>query len=165
MRELREAFDHGVEDLVRAEAGGVLEARLDDQREVPVAALQAGDHVAAAERDRQEVGGHLGDVLGGGQPLRRGRAELEHADQAVPEHDGRQDDAGEAPCREESRVAVSGSICGAPASAGDHHGCAAGHRLRRRRVVAQAPRLAAVDRVAADVAGGERRSATAPSTR
>ena len=125
MRELREPLHDGVEDIVGAEAGRVFEPRLDDQREVPVAPLQAGDHVAAAEGHGEEVGGDLGDVPGRGQSGRIGGAQLERADQPVPEDDRRQHDAVQAPVVQQALVSVAVSVLG-----GDHGSAAAGHRLR-----------------------------------
>ena len=155
VRELREAFGHGVEDLVRAEAGGVFEARLDDQGEVSIAALQARDHVTAAERDRQEVGGDLGDVLGRGQPLTCGGAELEHSHEAIPEDDGGEDDAGESSACQEALRRLGRHLRRAGVR-GDHERCAACDRQAGGGVVAQAPLPAVVDGVASHVAGGER---------
>ncbi len=133
MGEVGQALDHGVQDLVGAEAGGVLEARLHHAREVPVPPLQAGDDVAAAEGDGEQVGGHLGDVRRGGEAARRGRAELENADEAVPEYDGGQDSAVETTLGQET-----GDVVGRKRSARvdrDDHGRAAGDRLGRWRVV------------------------------
>ncbi len=96
MGQFREAFDHGVEDLVGAEASGVLETRLHYERKVPVPPLQASDDGATADGDREQVGGHLGDVRLCGQAHRCGRAQLEYADQVVPEHEGRQNGSVEA---------------------------------------------------------------------
>ena len=130
MGEVGQALDHGVQDLVGAEAGGVLEARLHHEREVPVPPLQAGDDVAAAEGDGEQVGGHLGDVRRGREAVRRGRAELEDADEAVPEHDGGQDGA-------VKTALASGSGRRRPASA------VARRRPRRPRVRGRRPPAAA----------------------
>ena len=109
MGELGQALDHGVQDLVGAEAGGVLEARLDHEREVPVPSLEASDDIAAAEGHGEQVGGHLGDVRRGREPVRCGRTEFEHADEAVPEDDRSQDGAVKTALRQEAGDVVAAS--------------------------------------------------------
>ena len=155
MRELGEALDDGVEDLVRVEAGGVLEARLDHETQVAVPALQPGDDVAGTEGDGQQVRRHVGDVCRRGQTRRGGGAELENTDEAVPEHDGCKDDAMETASREESSDHLVFGWLGLVD--GEDHGRAAGYGAGRQGVFADVPPAALVDGVSAAVAGRKRR--------
>ena len=142
-----------MEDLLGAQAGAVFEARLDHECEVSVAALQAGDHVAAAERDGQQVGGDACRALRGREAFGVRGAELEDADEPVPEHHRREDDAGEAARREEPRR--SGAVQpDVPAGSGGH-GEATGHGRGRWCVLVHAPRAAVVGRIPSGVPGGE----------
>ena len=152
VRELREPLHDGVKDVVGAEPGRVFEPRLDDQREVPVASLQAVDHVAAAECDGEEVGGDLGDVAGRGQPGRIGGPELQHADQPVPEdHRGHHDAVQATVVQQALRVRRH------PVFGGEHGRGSPGHRLGGSGEVVQAPGASVRHGVAAVVAGRIRR--------
>ena len=162
MREVAETLDDRVEDLVRAEAGGVLEPRLDNEPEVAVPALQAGDDVAAAEGDGEQVRRHLGDVRRRGQTGWGGGAELEDADEAVPEHDGRQDDAVEAAPDEEAGDHLALGWLGCVDGEDDRR--AAGHGAAGRRILAELPAAAIAEGVPAAVAVGNG-AAPSPSIR
>ena len=154
MGEVGQALDHGMQDLVGAEAGGVLESRLHHEREVPVPSLETRDDIAATERDGEQVGRHLGDVRRGREPIGCGRTELEHPDEAVPEDDRRQDGAVKATSRQEAGGVVRRQRL---AGAGRYdHGCAPGHGLGCRWVVAELPGGAVAHGVSTGVARRER---------
>lgn len=146
--DLREPLRDGVEDVVCAEAGRVLEARLDHQGKIAIASPKAGERIFAAESRREQTGHHRGDTSGDGVIDRAGRSQLEDADEAVPEHDRSQDQPEEAsPVQEPFCAAVALFL------SGDRHG-RSGHQLTgHRREVLQAPRPVACEVAATGVVG------------
>ena len=105
VRQLGEPLRDRVKDVVGAQEGAVLEAGLDDEGEVAVAALQPGDARRRC-RGRRRAGRRrrAPRPRRSARPSASRRAELEDADEPVPEHDRREDDAGEAARREEPRA-------------------------------------------------------------